>query len=103
MYPCISNSTFMHCFAHFFIGLLHVGDIIKEINGKEVTRPEELMDYMRKASGSLTLKILPSYYDQSGSSQVKFIEFSQKSNQDLNEMKLICEFPSIEIMHRRIM
>ena len=60
----------MYISCHDYLGLLHVGDIIKEINGQEVSSPDKLMEYMRKASGSLTLKILPSYYDQSGSSQV---------------------------------
>ena len=51
-------------------GLLHVGDIIKEINGQEVTDPDQLQEVMRQCSGSVTLKVLPSARDPKGSSQV---------------------------------
>jgi len=44
-------------------GLLHVGDIIKEINGQEVMNPDHLQELMKKSSGSVTLKILPSFFD----------------------------------------
>uniref|UniRef100_A0A8C0VTZ9 MAGUK p55 subfamily member 2 n=1 Tax=Castor canadensis TaxID=51338 RepID=A0A8C0VTZ9_CASCN len=45
-------------------GLLHVGDIIKEVNGHEVgNNPKELQELLRNISGSVTLKILPSYRD----------------------------------------
>ncbi|KAK7898750.1 hypothetical protein WMY93_019603 [Mugilogobius chulae] len=45
-------------------GLLHVGDIIKEVNGKDVgNNPTELQDLLKECSGSITLKILPSYRD----------------------------------------
>ena len=52
-------------------GLLHVGDIIKEINGQDVTDPDQLTDIMKKTSGSVTLKVLPSYYDAHNFSQVR--------------------------------
>ena len=52
------------------IGLLHVGDIIKEINGQDVDDPDQLTDMMKKSSGSVTLKVLPSYYDTGSFSQV---------------------------------
>ncbi|CAH1788609.1 unnamed protein product [Owenia fusiformis] len=51
-------------------GLLHVGDIIKEINGQEVISPDQLQDQMQRAVGSITLKILPSYVDHNIVSQV---------------------------------
>ena len=35
-------------------GLLNVGDIIKEIDGQEVTDPDVLTEMMRKAQGSIT-------------------------------------------------
>ena len=56
----------------FFVllGLLHVGDIIKEINGQEVNSPEQMTDVMRKAGQMLTLKILPTLYDNNVQSQV---------------------------------
>uniref|UniRef100_A0AAY4AKM4 MAGUK p55 subfamily member 2-like n=1 Tax=Denticeps clupeoides TaxID=299321 RepID=A0AAY4AKM4_9TELE len=45
-------------------GLLHVGDVIKEVNGKEVgSDPRVLQDLLRDASGSVVLKILPSYQE----------------------------------------
>ena len=45
-------------------GLLHVGDIIKEVNGKEVGNdPKVLQDMLKDASGSVVLKILPSYQE----------------------------------------
>ncbi|KAL4646883.1 MAGUK p55 subfamily member 6-like isoform X1 [Arapaima gigas] len=43
-------------------GLLHVGDVIKEVNGREVSgSPGELQGALKECSGSVTLKILPSY------------------------------------------
>ncbi|XP_023658338.1 MAGUK p55 subfamily member 6a isoform X2 [Paramormyrops kingsleyae] len=52
-------------------GLLHVGDVIKEINGHGTDGdPCHLQDMLRKCSGSLTLKILPSYREQATPSQV---------------------------------
>ena len=52
-------------------GLLHVGDIIKEVNGKDVgNSPTELQDLLKECSGSITLKILPSYRDAPAPPQV---------------------------------
>lgn len=45
-------------------GLLHVGDIIKEVNGKEVgSDPKVLQNMLKESSGSVVLKILPSYQE----------------------------------------
>lgn len=45
-------------------GLLHVGDIIKEVNGQLVgSDPRALQELLRSASGSVILKILPSYQE----------------------------------------
>ncbi|KAG7492434.1 hypothetical protein MATL_G00014310 [Megalops atlanticus] len=45
-------------------GLLHVGDVIKEVNGKEVgSDPKVLQEMLKEASGSVVLKILPSYQE----------------------------------------
>ncbi|NWR40037.1 MPP2 protein, partial [Tachuris rubrigastra] len=45
-------------------GLLHVGDVIREVNGREVgSDPRVLQDSLRHASGSVVLKILPSYQE----------------------------------------
>uniref|UniRef100_A0A3B4BMF1 Membrane palmitoylated protein 2 n=1 Tax=Pygocentrus nattereri TaxID=42514 RepID=A0A3B4BMF1_PYGNA len=53
-------------------GLLHVGDIIKEVNGKEVgNNPTELQDMLKECSGGITLKILPSYRDAPSPPQVQ--------------------------------
>uniref|UniRef100_A0AAZ3NT70 MAGUK p55 subfamily member 6-like n=1 Tax=Oncorhynchus tshawytscha TaxID=74940 RepID=A0AAZ3NT70_ONCTS len=47
-------------------GLLHVGDIIKEVNGRDVgNNPTELQEMLKDCSGGITLKILPSYRDKS--------------------------------------
>ncbi|XP_043923485.1 protein PALS2 isoform X2 [Protopterus annectens] len=52
-------------------GLLHVGDVIKEVNGREVgNNPKELQEVLKSASGSVTLKILPSYRDAAITQQV---------------------------------
>ena len=53
-------------------GLLNVGDIIKEIDGQEVTDPDVLTEMMRKAQGSITFKIIPSYAGQSSRAHVSF-------------------------------
>ncbi|KAI5087245.1 MAGUK p55 subfamily member 6, partial [Silurus meridionalis] len=45
-------------------GLLHVGDIIKEVNGQQVgNNPTELQKILKDCSGGITFKILPSYID----------------------------------------
>lgn len=52
-------------------GLLHVGDIIKEVNGKEVGNdPKVLQEMLKEASGSVVLKILPSYQEPHTTRQV---------------------------------
>ncbi|NWH77536.1 MPP6 protein, partial [Piaya cayana] len=55
-------------------GLLHVGDIIKEVNGHEVgNNPKELQELLKNSSGSITLKIVPSYRDTVIPQQVMYI------------------------------
>ncbi|NWQ83959.1 MPP2 protein, partial [Columbina picui] len=45
-------------------GLLHVGDVIREVDGRAVgSDPRALQDTLRRASGSVVLKILPSYQE----------------------------------------
>ncbi|XP_071943650.1 protein PALS2-like isoform X2 [Antedon mediterranea] len=45
-------------------GLLNVGDVIKEINGRDVTNdPEALQQEMKNSAGGIMLKIIPSYQD----------------------------------------
>lgn len=45
-------------------GLLHVGDIIKEVNGQDVGEdPRVLQEMLQEASGSIVLKVLPSYQE----------------------------------------
>jgi guanylate kinase len=64
-------------------GLLHEGDIIKEVNGEPVSTPEELQEKLRTAKGSLTLKVIPSYYDIPLASQVYMKAlFSYDPNRD---------------------
>ena len=66
---CVAVMRGVMCIA----GLLQVGDIIKEINGHEVHDPDQLQDIMKRCSGSVTLKVLPSFYDPSAFSQVTFL------------------------------
>ncbi|KAI1902489.1 hypothetical protein AGOR_G00045290 [Albula goreensis] len=52
-------------------GLLHVGDIIKEVNGQDVgNSPAQLQEMLKECSGGITLKILPSYRDAPAPPQV---------------------------------
>ncbi|XP_033836355.1 MAGUK p55 subfamily member 6a [Periophthalmus magnuspinnatus] len=45
-------------------GMLHTGDIIREVNGREVScNPHELQEVLKQSSGSITLKVVPSYRD----------------------------------------
>jgi len=44
-------------------GLLHVGDIILEVNGNEVSTPQELMESLAKSKDSVSLKIVPSFQE----------------------------------------
>ncbi|OWF36413.1 MAGUK p55 subfamily member 2 [Mizuhopecten yessoensis] len=50
-------------------GLLHVGDIIKEVNGLQVFSPEQLMEIIRFTEGSITLKIVPTVVESQIKSQ----------------------------------
>ncbi|KAL4217151.1 MAGUK p55 subfamily member 6 [Mactra antiquata] len=52
------------------LGLLHVGDIIKEVNGLPVFTPQQLMDIIRNADRSITLKIIPTFIEHQHSSQM---------------------------------
>lgn len=42
-------------------GLLHVGDIVTEVNGSTIKTPEDLMDQVRKSKGSVNFKVIPSF------------------------------------------
>uniref|UniRef100_A0AAQ4P435 Membrane protein, palmitoylated 2a (MAGUK p55 subfamily member 2) n=1 Tax=Gasterosteus aculeatus aculeatus TaxID=481459 RepID=A0AAQ4P435_GASAC len=54
-------------------GLLHVGDVIKEVNGREVGQDASvLQEELQAASGSVVLKILPSYHEAIQPSQLFF-------------------------------
>ncbi|CAG2217792.1 unnamed protein product [Mytilus edulis] len=44
-------------------GMLHVNDIIKEVNGIPVATPEQLMDIIRVAESEITFKIVPTMQD----------------------------------------
>ena len=54
----------------FIAGMLHVGDIIKEVNGIPVATPEQLMDIIRVAETEITFKIVPTIQDTNFKSQV---------------------------------
>ncbi|XP_071252064.1 MAGUK p55 subfamily member 6a isoform X2 [Salvelinus alpinus] len=52
-------------------GMLHAGDVIREVNGREVgSDPKALLELLRDCQGGITLKILPSYRDTPAPSQV---------------------------------
>ncbi|KAM4569069.1 MAGUK p55 subfamily member 6a [Fundulus diaphanus] len=52
-------------------GMLHTGDVIREVNGQEVgSSPRELQELLSNCSGSVTLKVLPSYKDTPAPPQV---------------------------------
>ncbi|CAB1333889.1 unnamed protein product [Coregonus sp. 'balchen'] len=52
-------------------GMLHAGDVIREVNGREVgSDPKELLELLRDCQGGITLKILPSYRDTPAPPQV---------------------------------
>ncbi|MEQ2231140.1 MAGUK p55 subfamily member 2 [Ilyodon furcidens] len=54
-------------------GLLHVGDVIKEVNGRDVSQdPRVLLEELQAASGIVVLKILPSYHETIPPRQVFF-------------------------------
>ena len=45
-------------------GMLHVGDIILEVNGEEINTPEQLQEQLRNAKGSVTFKVSATNQDQ---------------------------------------
>ncbi|XP_017327134.2 MAGUK p55 subfamily member 6a isoform X2 [Ictalurus punctatus] len=52
-------------------GMLHTGDVIRELNGQEVgSDPTALQEMLKDINGSVTLKILPSYRDTPTAAQV---------------------------------
>ncbi|KAI5106140.1 membrane protein, palmitoylated 6a (MAGUK p55 subfamily member 6), partial [Silurus meridionalis] len=52
-------------------GMLHTGDVIRELNGQEVGGdPTALQEMLKDINGSVTLKILPSYRDAPTPAQV---------------------------------
>ncbi|XP_056300020.1 MAGUK p55 subfamily member 6a [Pseudoliparis swirei] len=52
-------------------GLLHTGDVIREVNGREVGQsPHDLQELLGDCSGSVTLTVLPSYRDTPAPPQV---------------------------------
>ncbi|KAM4535079.1 MAGUK p55 subfamily member 2a isoform 2-T2 [Fundulus diaphanus] len=54
-------------------GLLHVGDVIKEVNGRDLSQdPRVLLEELQAASGIVVLKILPSYHQTIPPRQVFF-------------------------------
>ena len=49
----------MWTLCYFIAGLLHTGDTILEVNGKEVKTPDELKNMLKQPSDSVTLKVIP--------------------------------------------
>lgn len=63
-------------------GMLHAGDVIREVNGREVGKdPMALQHMLRDCNGSITLKILPSYRDTPPPAQVSAPLIHSKPNQ----------------------
>lgn len=53
-------------------GMLHTGDVILEVDGQEVgSSPHELQEMLKGCSGSVVLKVLPSYRDAPAPPQVR--------------------------------
>lgn len=50
--------------------MLHVGDLIKEVNGEEVTTPQQLQELIRKSGENIKIKIIPAFDQQTGRSQM---------------------------------
>lgn len=64
-------------------GMLHAGDVILEVNSREVgSNPHELQELLRDCSGSIALKVLPSYRETPAPPQVRKQE-AAPSNQTL--------------------
>lgn len=56
-------------------GMLHAGDVILEVNGHEVgSNPHELQELLRDCSGSIALKVLPSYRETPAPPQVRLLQ-----------------------------
>lgn len=51
-------------------GLLHIGDVILEVNGEPVEAPEDLKTEIAKAKDSITLKIGPGNVNGNANGQV---------------------------------
>ncbi|XP_075883775.1 MAGUK p55 subfamily member 6a isoform X2 [Nelusetta ayraudi] len=52
-------------------GMLHAGDVLLEVNGQDVgSSPRELQEMLKVCSGSVALKVLPSYRDAPAPPQV---------------------------------
>lgn len=76
-------------------GLLHVGDIIKEVNGKDVgNNPTELQEMLKECSGGITLKILPSYRDAPAPPQVH-TRYFYRNIFDTSKPVQFCAYPHI--------
>ncbi|KAL9959237.1 hypothetical protein ACROYT_G036334 [Oculina patagonica] len=67
-------------------GLLHVGDKIKEVNGRDMSgNPKELQDLLRESTGKIFLKIVPSNLEAPALSQV-FVRAHFHYNPDKDNM-----------------
>lgn len=52
-------------------GLLHVGDIIKQVDGEEVrSNPDEILVKLKNINGCVTLHVVPSYRDCHGACEI---------------------------------
>jgi len=52
-------------------GMLHAGDVIHEVNGRAVGGdPRELQELLKDCSGTVTLRVMPSYRETPAPPQV---------------------------------
>lgn len=55
------------------VGLLHVNDIVREVNGIPVCTPEQLMEVIMESDPTITLKVVPSYQNKVETKSVRFL------------------------------
>ncbi|XP_015757135.1 PREDICTED: MAGUK p55 subfamily member 2-like [Acropora digitifera] len=92
-------------------GLLHVGDKIKEVNGKDMSgNPNELQDLLRDSTGKIFLKVIPSNVEAPAPSQVRmqFTEYTRNIRNilfpqdfDKHEMLVYEEVARMPPFHRK--
>ncbi|XP_076453254.1 protein PALS2-like [Babylonia areolata] len=70
-------------------GLLHVGDMVREVNGTEVYTPEDMMHILKDAATSVTMKIVPCHREDG--IKEKFFVRANFSYDPMNDRLLPCK------------